>query len=94
MAAGLMIFWACLVLNMRSMRSVMKNPPTMLLNEAATAIAPRIVESFVSCRPAMMIAATTTIASSAFVNDISGVCSSGETRLISSNPTNPARMNT
>ncbi len=30
-------------LNMRSMRSVIRNPPTMLLNEAATAIAPRIV---------------------------------------------------
>ena len=33
------------VLNMRSMRSVMKNPPTMLLKEAATATAPRTVES-------------------------------------------------
>ena len=31
----------------------------------------------------MMMAATTTIASSAFVSDISGVCSSGETRLMS-----------
>ena len=51
-----MIFWAAAVLNMRSMRSVMKNPPTMLLKEAATAITPRMVESRVSCRPAMMIA--------------------------------------
>ena len=91
---GLMIFSGLPVLNMRSMRSVMKKPPTMLLNEAATAMSPRMVESVVSCRPAMMMAATTTMASSALVSDISGVCSSGETRLISSNPTNPARMNT
>src|SRR5690348_14795888 len=82
------------VLNMPSMRSVMTKPPTMLLNEAATAINPRIVESRVSCRPAMMMAATTTMASNAFVRDINGVCNSGETRLISSNPRNAARMNT
>src|ERR1700691_5246705 len=88
-------FLGCLpVLNMRSMRSVMKKPPTILLNEAATAMSPRMVESRVSWRPAMMMAAITTIASSALVRDISGVCSRGETRLISSNPTNPARMNT
>src|SRR5579864_3419935 len=42
----------------------------------------------------MMIAATTTIASRALVSDMSGVCSSGETRLMTSNPTNPARMKT
>src|SRR5215469_327794 len=60
-------------LNMRSMRSVITNPPTMLLNEAATAIAPRTVVSVVSWRPAMMIAATTTMASRAFVRDMSGV---------------------
>ena len=28
------------VLNMRSMRSVIRKPPTMLLNEAATAMVP------------------------------------------------------
>src|ERR1700722_8364011 len=82
------------VLNMRSMRSVIRKPPTMLLNEAATAMVPSMVVSLVSCRPAMMMAATTTMASRAFVSDISGVCSSGETRLINSNPTKPARMNT
>ena len=43
-------------LNMRSMRSVIRNPPTMLLNDAATAIAPSTVVSRVSCRPAMMMA--------------------------------------
>src|SRR5215467_2126661 len=82
------------VLNMRTMRSVMKNPPTILLKEAATAIAPNAVVKGVVCRPAMMIAATTTMASSALVSDIRGVCRSGETRLISSKPTNPASMKT
>src|SRR5580692_553553 len=81
-------------LNMRSMRSVIRNPPTILLNDAATAIAPNTSVSRVSCRPAMMMAATTTIASRAFVSDISGVWSSGETRLMTSKPTNPARMKT
>ena len=36
--AWLMIFSGLPVLNMRSMRSVMKKPPTMLLEEAAMAI--------------------------------------------------------
>src|SRR5579862_4856859 len=81
-------------LNIRSMRSVIRKPPTILLNDAATAIAPSAVVRRVSCRPAMMMAATTTIASRALVSDISGVCSSGETRLINSNPTNPARIKT
>src|SRR5215472_5810797 len=42
----------------------------------------------------MMMAAMTTMASSALVNDISGVWSKGETRLMSSSPRNAARMNT
>src|SRR5580658_10129936 len=42
----------------------------------------------------MMMAATTTMASRAFVRDISGVCSSGETRLMSSIPKNADRINT
>src|SRR6185437_2639192 len=87
-------FLAFPLLNMRNMRSVIRKPPTMLLNEAATAMVPSMVVSAVSCRPAMMMAATTTMASRAFVSDISGVCSSGETRLINSKPTKPARMNT
>ena len=66
-------FLVRLSLNIRSMRSVMRKPPTMLLNEAATATAPRTVERVLWCRPVMMMAATTTIASSALVRDISGV---------------------
>ena len=77
-----------------NMRSVIKNPPTMLLVAATIAIVPRIVEKLLLCSPARMIAPTTAMASSALVNDISGVCSSGETRRITSNPMNPASMNT
>src|SRR5229473_7562975 len=87
-------FFAFPVLNICSMRSVMMKPPTMLLKEAATAINPSVVERRVSCRPAIMMAATTTIASSALVRDISGVCSSGETRLINSTPKKPDKMKT
>src|SRR5439155_1788114 len=79
-------FFALPARNMCSIRSVIRKPPTMLLKDAATAINPSKVESFVSCRPAMMIAATTTMASRALVKDISGVCSSGDTRLINSSP--------
>src|SRR6185312_11620734 len=87
-------FLALPVLNMRNMRSVIKNPPTILLKDAATAIAPSAVVKGVSWRPAIMIAATTTMASRALVRDMRGVCRSGETRLISSNPTNPASIKT
>ena len=44
--------------------------------------------------PARMIAPTTAMASSALVSDISGVCSSGETRRITSKPMNAASMKT
>ena len=41
-------FLDLLSLNMRNMRSVIRNPPTMLLKAAATATAPRTVESVLS----------------------------------------------
>src|SRR5579875_4125469 len=83
-----------LSLNIRSMRSVIRKPPTMSLNAAATAIAPKISESSDPGRAAMMMAATTTIASRALVKAIRGVCSSGETRRMTSNPRNPASTKT
>src|SRR5579875_487442 len=83
-----------LSLNIRSMRSVIRKPPTMLLNAAATAIAPKISESSDPGRAAMMMAATTTMASRALVKAIRGVCSSGETRRMTSNPRNPASTKT
>src|SRR5215470_2773433 len=90
-------FFGPLALNMRSMRSVMRNPPTILLVAATMAIVPRIFASSAPCSwysPARMMAPTTAIASSALVKDISGVCSNGETRRITSNPMNAASMKT
>src|SRR5437762_4833046 len=81
-------------LNIFNMRSVIRNPPTMLLVAAITARIPKMNDSVLSCRPTSTIAPTTAIASSALVMDISGVCSSGEMRLMTSNPMNPASMNT
>ena len=85
---------ALLALNILSMRSVMMNPPTMLLVAATMAMVPRMVASWLFCSPARMMAPTTAMASSALVSDISGVCSSGETRRITSNPMNAASMKT
>src|ERR1700693_1277902 len=87
-------FFGPLTLNIFSMRSVMRKPPTMLLVAATMAMVPRMVEKFVLCSPAKMIAPTTAMASSALVSDISGVCRRGETRRIRSNPIKPAGMNT
>src|SRR5262250_1887349 len=79
---------------MRSMRSVIRKPPTMLLVAATMAIVPRIAARLVLCSPARMMAPTTAIASRALVRDINGVCSSGETRRMTSNPMNAASMKT
>ena len=46
------------------------------------------------CPPAMMIAPTTAIAEIALVSDISGVCSSGDTRRMTSRPRNVASRKT
>src|SRR5262249_415711 len=81
-------------LNILSMRSVIMNPPTMLLVAAMTARMPRTWASGLSCIPASTIAPTTAMASRALVMDIRGVCSSGEMRLMTSKPMKPASMNT
>src|SRR6186713_2781584 len=59
-----------------------------------TATVPRMVESVVSARPAMMRAPTIEIAEIALVSDIRGVWSSGETRLMTSSPTKVASRKT
>src|SRR5260370_272162 len=90
-------FFGPLALNIRSMRSVIRNPPTMLLVAATIAIVPRIFASIAPCAwysPARMMAPTTAMASSALVKDIKGVCSRGETRRMTSNPINAASMKT
>src|SRR5579859_4946308 len=81
-------------LNMRNMRSVIRKPPTMLEVAATIAMVPRMAARLDLCSPARMMAPTTAMASRALVRDISGVCSSGETRRITSKPMNAASMNT
>src|SRR5436190_7146860 len=79
-----------LALNIRRMRSVIRKPPTILLVAATTAMNPKVAASVLLCSPTRIIAPTTAIASRAFVSDINGVCSRGETRRITSNPMKPA----
>src|SRR5215472_254293 len=81
-----------LLLNIFSMRSVMRNPPTMLLVAAMTAMVPSTAERVLLCSPTSTIAPTTAIASSALVSDISGVCSKGDTRRMTSKPMKPASI--
>src|SRR4030095_2425463 len=71
-------FLAPLDLNIFSMRSVMMNPPTILLVADTMATVPKIVANVDLCSPARIIAPTTAIASKALVRDISGVCNNGE----------------
>ena len=75
------VFCGRLDLNIFSMRSVIKKPPTTLLVAATMAMVPRTVDSVLLCSPTNKMAPTTAMASSAFVSDMSGVCSKGETRL-------------
>src|SRR3989442_18847 len=81
-----------LLLNIFSMRSVIRNPPTTLLVAATTAITPSTAEKVLLCSPTSTMAPSTAMASSAFVSDISGVCSSGEIRRMTSKPINAASM--
>src|SRR5580692_10004837 len=81
-----------LLLNILSMRSVIKNPPTTLLVAATMAITPNTTANLLLCSPTRTIAPTTAMASSALVNDISGVCSRGETWRMTSKPIKQASM--
>src|SRR5437773_7913520 len=82
------------VLNILSMRSVIKNPLTMLVMDANRAMAPRIVMYNGWSSPVITIEPTTAMAEIAFVSDISGVCSNRDTRLTTPRPMNVASMNT
>src|SRR5205823_2443523 len=82
-------------LNIFSMRSVIRNPLTMFVTAAVIAMKPSTLLSVVASSLLMIrIAPTTEIAEIAFVSDISGVCSSGETLRITSSPTKVASMKT
>src|SRR4029077_2198197 len=81
-------FFGPLALNIRSIRSVMRNPPTMLLVAATMAMVPRILASSAPCAwysPVRRMAPTTAMASRALVKDINGVWRRGETRRMTSN---------
>ena len=55
-----------------------------------TATKPRIVATLLRCEPAATSEPTSEMPEIAFVADISGVCSSGGTRVITMKPTKPA----
>src|SRR5262249_8980725 len=69
-------------LNIRSIRSVMMNPPTTLMVAEITATKPRRVATCPSFAPAATSEPTSEMPEMAFVADISGVCSRGGTRVI------------
>src|SRR5580692_6151784 len=81
-------------LNIFSMRSVIRNPPTTLVVAATTARNPNTKESVLLCSPTSTMAPTTAMASRALVSDMSGVWSKGETRRMTSNPIKAASMKT
>src|SRR5205823_4793033 len=81
-------------LNILSMRSVMRNPPTMLLVAQTTATKPSSVATRLCAAPAAMSDPTSEIPEIALVAAISGVCSSGGTRVITMYPVNAARTKT
>src|SRR5271169_1773548 len=87
-------FLGPLDLNILSMRSVMRKPPTTLLVAATIASAPRMVERVLRCSPVRMMAPTTAMASSALVRDMSGVCNSGVIWRMTSKPMKAASMKT
>src|SRR5262249_29989228 len=82
------------ILNILSMRSVIKNPLTMLVMEANKAMAPSRVMYGGWSSPVITIEPTKAMADMAFVSDISGVCSKRDTRLITPRPMKVASMNT
>src|SRR5467141_534569 len=81
-----------LLLNIFSIRSVMRNPPTTLLVAATMAMTPSTAAKLLLRSPTSTIAPTTAIASRAFVNDMSGVCRRGETCRMTSKPIKQASM--
>src|SRR5580765_4953833 len=67
------------VLNIRSMRSVMRNPPTTFVEEQATATKPNSVQTQLCISPQTTREPTNEMPDRALVADIKGVCRSGGT---------------
>src|SRR6185312_11672039 len=88
-------FWSSRFLNILSIRSVIRNPLTMLITEVVTAMKPSTRPSVESPAASVTrIAPTTQMPEMALVIDISGVCKSGETLRMISRPTKVASMKT
>ena len=66
-------------LELRSMRSVIRNPPTMLLVAQITAMNPRMVETLLCAAPAAISEPTSEMPEIALVAAMSGVCSNAGT---------------
>src|SRR6266576_688675 len=81
-------------LNILSMRSVIRNPLTILVIEANSATAPRMRIVSGWSAPVTTIEPTTAMAEIAFVSDMSGVYSSRDTRRITPRPMNVASTKT
>src|ERR1019366_6704730 len=92
---GAHYFFSSLRLNIFSMRSVIRNPETILVVAAVMATKPSTLLMVVASSLLMIrIAPTTLMAEMALVSDISGVCSRGDTLRITSRPTKVASMKT
>src|SRR5205823_7417551 len=81
-------------LNIFSIRFVMRNPLTMFVMEANSAIPPRTRMVHGYSAPVTAMDPTTAIAEIAFVSDMSGVYRSRDTRRITPSPMNVARTRT
>ena len=81
-------------LNISSMRSVTRKPPTTLIVAKTTATNASAFSRSESAEPAMSIAPTRTMPWIAFVPDMSGVCSIAGTFEMISMPMNTARTKT
>ena len=79
-------------LNIFSMRSVIRKPPTTFVLEQATAIRPNVVLRGSWAAPATSRDPTSEIPDIALVADMSGVWSSGGTPVMRWYPRNPASM--
>src|SRR5579864_9490161 len=77
------------------MRSVMRNPATMLMVANITAMVARtLLKTGELAVPVSRIAPTTEMAEIALVSDISGVCRSGDTLRTNSRPSGTAKTST
>jgi len=81
-------------LNICSILSVTKKPPTTLTIAKITAIKPRITDKLVFLSPAARIAPITEMPEMAFEPDIKGVCKVGGTLLMTSKPMKEAKTST